>query len=199
MYKKSSSQIITTPSSLHINGCFLSSARFSVHVNFNIQCILLVSIWLKLLEHLTLFNFCYWSFNNNYFRISSRPHNYGQSWFFHFVLSEKGKMKSTVYHYYGSKRTGRCCGQFSTKSWALTSAIYTLVSESETAQCQLIKDISKYFLLNSFLLLTFSQNVSILVVLLYSWQISVNMKKYQSLGDVYYGETICFTLKIGIY
>lgn len=34
----------------------------------------------------------------------------------------------------------------------------------------------------------FPQNISILVVLLYSWQISVNMKKYQSLGDVYYGE-----------
>lgn len=32
------------------------------------------------------------------------------------------------------------------------------------------------------------QNISILVVLMYSWQISVNMKKYQSLGDVYYGE-----------
>lgn len=24
---------------------------------------------------------------------------------------------------------------------------------------------------------------------MYSWQISVNMKKYQSLGDVYYGES----------
>lgn len=32
------------------------------------------------------------------------------------------------------------------------------------------------------------QNISILVVLMYSWQISVNMKKYQSLGDVYYGK-----------
>lgn len=36
--------------------------------------------------------------------------------------------------------------------------------------------------------LCYSQNISILVVLMYSWQISVNMKKYQSLGDVYYGE-----------
>lgn len=34
------------------------------------------------------------------------------------------------------------------------------------------------------------QNISILVVLMYSWQISANMKKYQSLGDVYYGELL---------
>lgn len=33
-----------------------------------------------------------------------------------------------------------------------------------------------------------SQNSSILVVLTYSWQVSANMKKFQSLGDVYYGE-----------
>jgi hypothetical protein len=36
------------------------------------------------------------------------------------------------------------------------------------------------------------QNISILVVLLYSWRISVNIKKYSSLEDVYYGEfSIC--------
>lgn len=39
-----------------------------------------------------------------------------------------------------------------------------------------------------FKLCSLQQNISILVVLLYTWQISVNMKKYQILGDVYYGE-----------
>ncbi|CAO1399454.1 unnamed protein product [Diamesa serratosioi] len=33
----------------------------------------------------------------------------------------------------------------------------------------------------------YTLNISILVVLLYSWQISVNTKKYQALGEVYYG------------
>jgi hypothetical protein len=37
-------------------------------------------------------------------------------------------------------------------------------------------------------LLFFSQNISILVVLLYAWRISVNAKKYTDLEDVYYGE-----------
>jgi hypothetical protein len=32
-----------------------------------------------------------------------------------------------------------------------------------------------------------SQNISILVVLLYSWRVSVNVKKYADLEDVYYG------------
>ena len=32
------------------------------------------------------------------------------------------------------------------------------------------------------------QNISILVVLLYSWRISVNIKKYGDLEDVYYGK-----------
>lgn len=41
---------------------------------------------------------------------------------------KKSEMKSTVYHYYGPKRKSRCCPQFSVKNWALTSAIYTLVS-----------------------------------------------------------------------
>lgn len=34
------------------------------------------------------------------------------------------------------------------------------------------------------------QNISILVVLLYSWRISVNVKKYSDLEDVYYGIAI---------
>lgn len=42
--------------------------------------------------------------------------------------SQRTEMKSTVYHYYGPKRKNRCCGQFTVKNWALTSAIYTLVS-----------------------------------------------------------------------
>lgn len=37
-------------------------------------------------------------------------------------------MKSTVYHYYGPKKKGKCCQQFTEKNWALISAIYTLVS-----------------------------------------------------------------------
>lgn len=36
----------------------------------------------------------------------------------------------------------------------------------------------------------FPQNISILVVLLYSWQISVNMKKFTSFGEVYFGEIL---------
>ncbi|CAO1378651.1 unnamed protein product [Diamesa hyperborea] len=40
-------------------------------------------------------------------------------------------------------------------------------------------------------------NISILVVLLYSWQISVNMKKFQTLGDVYYGIQISHLAIIG--
>lgn len=38
----------------------------------------------------------------------------------------------------------------------------------------------------------FRQNISILVVLLYSWQINVNTKKFQILGDVYYGVQISY-------
>lgn len=41
------------------------------------------------------------------------------------------------------------------------------------------------------------QNISILVVLLYSWQISVNTKKFQVLGDVYYGVQIAYYAIIG--
>ena len=44
------------------------------------------------------------------------------------------------------------------------------------------------FLLFSYIQFANQQNISILVVLLYSWQISVNTKKYQALGEVYYGE-----------
>lgn len=32
------------------------------------------------------------------------------------------------------------------------------------------------------------QNISILVVLMFGWQINANFKRYQDLGDVYYGE-----------
>lgn len=41
------------------------------------------------------------------------------------------------------------------------------------------------------------QNISILVVLLYSWQINVNTKKFQVLGDVYYGVQIAYLAIIG--
>lgn len=144
-------------------------------------------------------------------------------------------MKSTVYHYYGPKRKGRCCGQFTIKSWAISSAIYSLVSPAAAVKSVCLwpcKHGQKNFLwrqltvkngftcspslsacadrlehgtgcdcarspwggpfdIHTSLLnyLSFlSQNISILVVLMYSWQISVNMKKYQSLGDVYYGK-----------
>ncbi|KAG5683313.1 hypothetical protein PVAND_012599 [Polypedilum vanderplanki] len=43
----------------------------------------------------------------------------------------------------------------------------------------------------------YSLNVSILVVLLYSWQINVNTKKFQILGDVYYGVQISYYAIIG--
>lgn len=40
-----------------------------------------------------------------------------------------------------------------------------------------------------FHLFSFSfQNISILVVLMFGWQINANFKRYQDLGDVYYGE-----------
>ncbi|KAJ9581868.1 hypothetical protein L9F63_003799, partial [Diploptera punctata] len=35
-------------------------------------------------------------------------------------------------------------------------------------------------------------NISILVVLLYSWRIGVNIKKYTDLEDVYYGVQIAY-------
>jgi hypothetical protein len=41
------------------------------------------------------------------------------------------------------------------------------------------------------------QNISILVVLLYSWQMNVNTKKFQVLGDVYYGVQIAYLAIIG--
>jgi len=43
----------------------------------------------------------------------------------------------------------------------------------------------------------FSQNISILVVLLYAWQINVNTKKFQVLGDVYWGVQISYWCIIG--
>ncbi|CRK96607.1 CLUMA_CG010013, isoform A [Clunio marinus] len=43
----------------------------------------------------------------------------------------------------------------------------------------------------------YTLNVSILVVLLYSWQINVNAKKFQVLGDVYYGIQIAYYAIIG--
>ncbi|KAL7031426.1 hypothetical protein ACKWTF_007010 [Chironomus riparius] len=43
----------------------------------------------------------------------------------------------------------------------------------------------------------YSLNVSILVVLLYSWQINVNTRKSQILGDVYYGVQISYYAIIG--
>lgn len=33
------------------------------------------------------------------------------------------------------------------------------------------------------------QNISILVVLMFGWQINANLRRYQDLGDVYYGES----------
>lgn len=41
------------------------------------------------------------------------------------------------------------------------------------------------------------QNISMLVVLLYSWQINVNSKKFQVLGDVYYGVQVAYYAIIG--
>ncbi|GFG31273.1 hypothetical protein Cfor_03276, partial [Coptotermes formosanus] len=40
-------------------------------------------------------------------------------------------------------------------------------------------------------------NISILVVLLYSWRIGVNVKKYADLEDVYYGVQIAYFAIIG--
>lgn len=63
--------------------------------------------------------------------------------------------------------------------------------DAETAllRCASVSDSRALIKLSShFSPLFLFQNISILVVLMYSWQISVNMKKYQSLGDVYYGK-----------
>lgn len=49
----------------------------------------------------------------------------------------------------------------------------------------------KKMLNNEYIFITYfilPQNISILVVLLYAWRISVNMKKSSDLEDVYYGE-----------
>uniref|UniRef100_A0A182KBN9 Uncharacterized protein n=1 Tax=Anopheles christyi TaxID=43041 RepID=A0A182KBN9_9DIPT len=43
----------------------------------------------------------------------------------------------------------------------------------------------------------YTLNISILVVLLYSWRISVNVKKYGDLEDVYYGVQIAYFAIIG--
>ncbi|KFB46815.1 hypothetical protein ZHAS_00014822 [Anopheles sinensis] len=43
----------------------------------------------------------------------------------------------------------------------------------------------------------YTLNISILVVLLYSWRISVNVKKYSDLEDVYYGVQIAYFAIIG--
>ncbi|XP_056648340.1 uncharacterized protein LOC130452875 [Diorhabda sublineata] len=43
----------------------------------------------------------------------------------------------------------------------------------------------------------YTLNISILVVLLYSWRISVNVKKYVTLEDVYYGVQIAYLAIIG--
>ncbi|GLV35437.1 uncharacterized protein CBL_01413 [Carabus blaptoides fortunei] len=43
----------------------------------------------------------------------------------------------------------------------------------------------------------YTLNISILVVLLYSWRIGVNIKKYADLQDVYYGVQIAYFAIIG--
>lgn len=109
-------------------------------------------------------------------------------------------MKSTVlYHYYGPERRNGLCRSFNTKHCALTSAIYTLVSSGT--------NMSHKFSIFVILTFTFSrlvltlrvheQNISILVVLLYSWQINVNTKKIHVLGDVYFGVQIAYVAIIG--
>lgn len=43
-----------------------------------------------------------------------------------------------------------------------------------------------------------TQNMSILVVILYVWRISVNVRKYGDLEDVYYGVQIAYMAIIGM-
>ncbi|XP_044729335.1 uncharacterized protein LOC123292687 [Chrysoperla carnea] len=43
----------------------------------------------------------------------------------------------------------------------------------------------------------YTLNIAILVVLLYSWRISVNIKRYGDLQDVYYGVQIAYFAIIG--
>ncbi|XP_023708414.1 uncharacterized protein LOC111864982 isoform X2 [Cryptotermes secundus] len=43
----------------------------------------------------------------------------------------------------------------------------------------------------------YTLNISILVVLLYSWRIGVNVKKYADLEDVYYGVQMAYCATIG--
>lgn len=115
-------------------------------------------------------------------------------------------MKSTVlYHYYGPERRNGLCRSFNTKHCALTSAIYTLVRvkiNRETSTGVTASYISPHphplpCLPRQNWKPKSKQNISILVVLLYSWQINVNTKKFQVLGDVYYGVQIAYFAIIG--
>jgi hypothetical protein len=112
--------------------------------------------------------------------------------FFHRFGVLSNAMKSTVlYHYYGPERRNGLCRSFNTKHFALTSAVYTLVRNCIFEE---FRSSTSYLHFSAFL---FAQNISILVVLLYSWQINVNAKKFQVLGDIYYGVQISYYAIIG--
>ncbi|KAL7031433.1 hypothetical protein ACKWTF_007013 [Chironomus riparius] len=70
----------------------------------------------------------------------------------------------------------------------MKSTVYHYYSPKGKSKCTRTFTVKSWTLISAI----YSLNISILVVLLYSWQISVNMKKFQSLGDVYYGVQIAY-------
>ncbi|XP_070506735.1 uncharacterized protein [Chironomus tepperi] len=64
----------------------------------------------------------------------------------------------------------------------MKSTVYHYYSPKGKSKCTRTFTVKSWTLISAI----YSLNISILVVLLYSWQISVNMKKFQSFGDVYY-------------
>lgn len=130
-------------------------------------------------------------------------------------------MKSTVlYHYYRPERRNGLCRSFNARHCAITSAIYSLVSFflpffAANLSTRVIRNFHSFFELwfvnfvtNDLILKCFRkfifiqkklcfQNISMLVVLLYSWQINVNTKKFHILADVYYGVQISYFAIIG--
>ncbi|XP_070506734.1 uncharacterized protein [Chironomus tepperi] len=70
----------------------------------------------------------------------------------------------------------------------MKSTVYHYYSPKGKSKCTRTFTVKSWTLISAI----YSLNISILVVLLYSWQISVNMKKFQSFGDVYYGVQIAY-------
>jgi hypothetical protein len=98
----------------------------------------------------------------------------------------EGMKATAVLYYYRPERRNGLCRSFNTKHCAITSAIYSLVKRKVQSFGNILS-----------ILRLFLQNISILVVLLYSWQVNVNAKKFHILAEVYYGVQISYFAIIG--